>query len=288
MPNKSLGKGLEALITSHSTKDNILDGSISVHQIIPNHNQPRQDFNPDEMDNLANSIKQSGIIQPLTVRELDNGKFELIAGERRLRAAISIGLDSVPAYILSIEADIEMMEYALVENIQRVDLNTIEEAEAYAILSGKYKLTHEDISQRVGKKRSTIANSLRLLKLPPEIKLALKRGKISAGHARAILSLRKSLHMQALYQKIIREKLNVRQVEALVKKYTNKSLSKSKIKKIFSKSSDILQLEKVLISLLGTKVVINKKKNGRGKINIEFYSESDLQRILEVLTENDE
>ena len=288
MPKKSLGKGLEALITSHSTKDNFLDGSGSVNDIIPNHNQPRQDFNEEEMDNLANSIKQNGIIQPLTVRELEDGKYELIAGERRLRAAISIGLKSVPTYILSIGADIEMMEYALVENIQRVNLNAIEEAEAYAMLSGKHKLTHEEISQRVGKQRSTIANSLRLLKLPPEIKIALKRGDISSGHARAILSLRKSLHMQALYQKIIREKLSVRKTEALAKKYTNKSLSKSKIKKIFRKPSNILQLEKMLISLLGTKVVINKNKNGRGKINIEFYSESDLQRVLEIITESDE
>ena len=288
MPKKPLGKGLEALITSHSTKDNFLDGSVSVSDIIPNHSQPRQDFNEEEMDNLANSIKQNGIIQPLTVRELEDGKYELIAGERRLRAAISIGLKSVPTYILSIGADIEMMEYALVENIQRVDLNAIEEAEAYAMLSGKYKLTHEEISQRVGKQRSTIANSLRLLKLPPEIKVALKRGNISSGHARAILSLRKSLHMQALYQKIIREKLSVRKTEALAKKYTNKSLSKSKIKKIFSKPANILQLEKMLISLLGTKVVINKNKNGRGKINIEFYSESDLQRVLEIITESDE
>tara|TARA_Y100000590_G_scaffold454242_1_gene600674 strand:+ start:1364 stop:2230 length:867 start_codon:yes stop_codon:yes gene_type:complete len=288
MPKKSLGKGLEALITSHSTKDNFLDGSVSVSDIIPNHNQPRQDFNEEEMDNLANSIKQNGIIQPLTVRELEDGKYELIAGERRLRAAISIGLKSVPTYILSIGADIEMMEYALVENIQRVNLNAIEEAEAYAMLSGKHKLTHEEISQRVGKQRSTIANSLRLLKLPPEIKIALKRGDISSGHARAILSLRKSLHMQALYQKIIREKLSVRKTEALAKKYTNKSLSKSKIKKIFRKPSNILQLEKMLISLLGTKVVINKNKNGRGKINIEFYSESDLQRVLEIITESDE
>tara|TARA_Y100000588_G_scaffold159168_1_gene173076 strand:+ start:1094 stop:1960 length:867 start_codon:yes stop_codon:yes gene_type:complete len=288
MPKKSLGKGLEALITSHSTKDNFLDGSVSVNDIIPNHNQPRQDFNEEEMDNLANSIKQNGIIQPLTVRELEDGKYELIAGERRLRAAISIGLKSVPTYILSIGADIEMMEYALVENIQRVNLNAIEEAEAYAMLSGKHKLTHEEISQRVGKQRSTIANSLRLLKLPPEIKIALKRGDISSGHARAILSLRKSLHMQALYQKIIREKLSVRKTEALAKKYTNKSLSKSKIKKIFRKPSNILQLEKMLISLLGTKVVINKNKNGRGKINIEFYSESDLQRVLEIITESDE
>ena len=288
MPSKRLGKGLEALIASHSTGDRTLDGSVPINQIIPNNNQPRKEFDTEEMGNLANSIKRNGILQPLTVRELEKDKYELIAGERRFRAAMAVGLEFVPVYILSVEADVEMMEYALVENIQRVNLNPIEEAEAYAMLSGKYNLSHDDIAERVGKKRSTIANSLRLLKLPPEIKSALKIGKISAGHARAILSLKKSLLMMTLYQKTIREKLNVRQVEVLAKKYANKSLSKSKIKRIFSKSSDIVQLENMLISLLGTKVVIHKNKKGYGKINIDFYNERDLQRIFEVLTENEE
>ena len=173
MPNKRLGKGLEALITTHSTEDSerILDGAVSINQIIPNRNQPRQDFNSEEMDNLENSIKRSGILQPLTVRELEDGKYELIAGERRFRAAQTIGMTSVPVYILSIEADVEMMEFALVENVQRVDLNPIEEAEAYAMLSGKFDLSHDEIAKRVGKNRSTIANSLRLLKLPQKSNL---------------------------------------------------------------------------------------------------------------------
>ena len=185
------------------------------------------------------------------------------------------------------EADVEMMEYALVENIQRVDLNPIEEAEAYAMLSGKYDLSHDSIAQRVGKNRSTIANSLRLLKLPPEIKSALKTGKISAGHARAILSVKKSLQMMTLYQKIIREGLNVRQTEILTKKYIDKSPKKSKIKKRSIQNLEIMQLENMLISLLGTKVLIQKNKKGKGKINIEFYNENDLQRILRILTDID-
>ena len=289
MPDKRLGKGLEALITTHSTEgvERILDGNVSIEKIVPNRNQPRQEFNTEEMDNLTKSIERSGILQALTVREIEDGQYELIAGERRFRAAQSIGLDSVPVYILSVEADVEMMEYALVENIQRVDLNPIEEAEAYAMLSGKYDLSHDSIAQRVGKNRSTIANSLRLLKLPPEIKSALKTGKISAGHARAILSVRKSLQMMTLYQKIIREGLNVRQTEILTKKYIDKSPEKSKIKKRSVQNLEIMQLENMLISLLGTKVVIRKNKKGKGKIHIEFYNENDLQRILKILTDID-
>ena len=290
MPDKRLGKGLEALITTHSTEgsERFLDGAVSIDKIIPNRNQPRQEFDAKEMDNLKRSIKRSGVLQPLTVRELEDGKYELIAGERRLRAAQAIGLESVPVYVLSVDADVEMMEYALVENVQRVDLNPIEEAEAYAMLSGKFDLSHDEIAKRVGKNRSTIANSLRLLKLPPEIKSALRTGKISAGHARAILSIRKSLQMITLYKKVIRENLNVRQTETLSKKYYDNSKSKSRIKKIVGRNPEIVQLENLLISLLGTKVIIQNNKKGRGKINIDFYNENDLQRILEILTDIDE
>ena len=286
MPNKRLGKGLEALITAHST-EGILDGSVTIDKIIPNRNQPRQEFNMDEMDNLTKSIERSGILQPLTVRELEDDQYELIAGERRLRAAQAVGLESVPVYILSVEADVEMMEYALVENIQRVDLNPIEEAEAYAMLSGKYDLSHDEIANRVGKNRSTIANFLRLLKLPPEIKFALKTGKITAGHARAILSIRKSLHMMTLHKKIIREGLNVRQTEMLAKKYSEDSYSKSRIKKIIDRNPEIVKIENALISLLGTKVLIQKNEKGKGKIHIEFYNKNDLQRILEIITNSE-
>ena len=285
MPDKRLGKGLEALITTHSTEglERQLDGSASIDKIIPNHNQPRQEFDIEEMANLTRSIKRSGILQPLTVRELEEGQYELIAGERRFRAAQAAGLKSVPVYILSVDADVEMMEYALVENVQRVDLNPIEEAEAYAMLSGKYDLSHDEIAQRVGKNRVTIANTLRLLKLPPEIKLALKARKISAGHASAILRVRKSLQMITLFQKIMREGLSVRQTETLAKKYSQ-SPQNMRIKKIARKKPGIVNLENKLISLLGTKVVVQKNNKGKGKINIEFYSESDLQRILEILT----
>ena len=287
MADKRLGKGLEALITSYTTKDGdrYLDGAVPIEQIIANRNQPRQDFNPKEMQELTDSIKANGILQPLTVRDLDDGKFELIAGERRLRSAREAGLETVPVYILSIEADVEMMEYALIENIQRVDLNPIEEAEGYAILCGKYNLAQEEIAKRVGKSRPAIANSLRLLKLPPEIKSALKSGDISAGHARAILGVRKSLQMMTLYQKVMRSGLNVRQTEELVKNIAESSKELQKIQKSAPRNSEIVQIENNLISKFGTKVVIQKKRGGKGKIKIEFYSENDLQRILDILTD---
>ena len=287
MADKRLGKGLEALITSYTTKDGdrYLDGAVPIEQIIANRNQPRQDFNPKEMQELTDSIKANGILQPLTVRDLDDGKFELIAGERRLRSARKAGLETVPVYILSIEADVEMMEYALIENIQRVDLNPIEEAEGYAILCGKYNLAQEEIAKRVGKSRPAIANSLRLLKLPPEIKSALKSGDISAGHARAILGVRKSLQMMTLYQKVMRSGLNVRQTEELVKNIAESSKELQKIQISAPRNSEIIQIENNLISKFGTKVVIQKKRGGKGKIQIEFYSENDLQRILDILTD---
>ena len=284
MAEKRLGKGLDALIPSYATDDRYIDSAVPLTQIIPNRNQPRQEFNPELMEELTASIKENGILQPLTVRELEDGNFELIAGERRLRAAKDAGLETVPVYILSVDADVEMMEYALVENIQRVDLKPLEKAEGYAILSGKYDLSQEDIAKRVGKSRPAIANALRLLKLPPEIKSSLNSGKISTGHALAILGLRKSLQMMTLHQKVVREELSVRQTEALVKKYSESFKNNLKVKIVAPKQSDVIHIENELISLLGTKVAIKKNQKGKGKIQIEFYSENDFQRILEIIS----
>ena len=284
MADKRLGKGLDVLIPSYATDDRHIDGAVPLTQIIPNRNQPRQEFNPEQMEELTASIKENGILQPLTVRELGGGDFELIAGERRLRAAKDAGLETVPVYILSVDADVEMMEYALVENIQRVDLKPLEKAEGYAILSGKYDLSQDDIAKRVGKSRPAIANALRLLKLPPEIKSSLNSGKISTGHALAILGLRKSLQMMTLHQKVVREELSVRQTEALVKKYSESFKNNLKVKIVAPKQSDVIHIENELISLLGTKVAIKKNQKGKGKIQIEFYSENDFQRILEIIS----
>ena len=283
MVSKRLGKGLDALISSYTTEDRYIDGAVLISKIIPNRNQPRQDFNLHDMDDLISSIKANGILQPLTVRELDSGEYELIAGERRLRAAVQAGLETVPVYILSISTDIEMMEYALIENIQRVDLNPIEEAEGYAILHGKFNLSQENIAKRVGKSRSAITNSLRLLKLPKEIKSSIILGNISAGHARAILSLKNSINMIAFYNKIIRDGLNVRQTELLVKQFVNKPIEQIKLKKYSPPRSDINNIENILISHLGTKVMIKKNNKYKGKIYIEFYSKEDLTRIVEIL-----
>ena len=284
MADKRLGKGLDALIPSYATDDRHIDGAVPLTQIIPNRNQPRQEFNPEQMEELTASIKENGILQPLTVRELEGGNFELIAGERRLRAAKDAGLETVPVYILSVDADVEMMEFALVENIQRVDLKPLEKAEGYAILSGKYDLSQDDIAKRVGKSRPAITNALRLLKLPPEIKSSLNSGKISTGHALAILGLRKSLQMMTLHQKVVREELSVRQTEALVKKYSESFKNNLKVKIVAPKQSDVIHIENELISLLGTKVSIKKNQKGKGKIQIEFYSENDFQRILEIIS----
>ena len=284
MADKRLGKGLNALIPSYATESSHIDGAVPITRITPNRNQPRQEFDPKKLEELTASIKENGIIQPLTVRELQEGNFELIAGERRLRAAKNAGLETVPVYILSVDADVEMMEYALVENIQRVDLKPIEKAEGYAILSGKYDLSQDEIAKRVGKSRPAIANALRLLKLPPEIKSSLNSGKISTGHALAILALRKSLQMMTLHQKVIREELSVRQTEALVRKYSESFNNNLKVTAVTPKHSKLAQIENELISLLGTKVFINKNKNGKGKIQIEFYSDDDFNRIFKIIS----
>jgi len=284
MAEKRLGKGLDALIPSYATDDSHIDGAVPITQITPNRNQPRQEFKAKQMEGLTASIKENGILQPLTVRELENGNFELIAGERRLRAAKNAGLETVPVYILSVDTDVEMMEYALVENIQRENLSPLEEAEGYAILSGKYDLSQEEIAKRVGKSRPAIGNALRLLKLPPGIKLSLKSKEISAGHARAILGLRKSLQMITLHQKVIREELSVRQTEALVTKYSESFKNNLKIKIVAPKQSDVIHIENELISLLETKVAIKKNQKGKGKIQIWFDDDNNFNRIVEIIS----
>jgi ParB family chromosome partitioning protein len=289
--NKRLGKGIEALISSYSTEENdrYIDGAIPLKNIIPNKCQPRKEFDESAMEDLINSVRENGVIQPITVRHIKKGQYEIIAGERRFRAAIALKLDSVPAYILSVDTDVEMMEYAIIENVQREDLNPVEEAEGYAILSGKHGLSQEEISKKVGKSRPEIANTLRLMKLPPNIRNSLKlsreNGGISKGHARALLALRESTKMNTLFQKIVNEGLSVRQTETLVKKYSkNQSLGK-KVKP--QKSNPLLaKVEGDLMSHLGTKVIIQKNTKGKGRINIEFYSEDDLERIIQIISES--
>ena len=278
MAENKLGKGLEALIKSYGKeeKEQYLNNNVPIKKIIANKNQPRQIFNETEMNELANSIKKIGIIQPITIRAIKNEMFEIIAGERRYRASKIAGLDKIPAYILDIKTDGQMMEYALIENIQRVDLNPIEEAEGYAVLSGKYNLTHIKIAECVSKSRTEISNKLRLLKLPPAVKNSLRDGDIEYGHARALLTLKESKKIIKLFKKIINKKLTVRQTENFIKKIMApdnnfKKNSKKEIIYFEDLSNDIQKY-------LSAKTIIKKKKTG--EIIINFSDEEDLNRIV--------
>ncbi len=221
MSKKSnLGKGLEALISQYSTESDAgqLNDSLLIKKIKPNKDQPRKDFDDSKMEELISSVKAKGILQPIAVRELSDGNYEIIAGERRFRAAKAAGLKNIPAYILSISSESEIMEYALIENIQRVDLDPIEESEAFALLKSKYNLSQKEISKRVGKSRSLIANSLRLLKLPTSLKDDIKQKKITMGHAISLLALKNKTQMLAIGNRIINEKLSVRDTDKIVAK----------------------------------------------------------------------
>ena len=277
--NKSLGQGLEALIQNKNTEEssNYLSGKISIEKIRPNSSQPRNYFDQIKMDELISSIKQRGILQPITVRELKNGEYTIIAGERRYRAAKEIGLKWIPAYTIQIADESEMMEYALIENIQRDDLNSMEEAEGYAILSGKHNMTHQMIADKVSKSRTEISNKLRLLKLPPLVKESLRKQELNYGHARALLRLNESKKIIQIYYEIINENLSVRKTEALIKQYTAKPKTKF-IKNI--NSSKIDELEYKLRQSLQSKIEIYTTNN-KGSIRINFNTLKELEELVE-------
>ena len=285
MSKKSnLGKGLGALISQYSTDqdNNYINDSIPLSKIKANPNQPRKDFDDSKMKELISSVREKGILQPIAVRELKNGDYEIIAGERRYRAAKAVGLKSIPSYILSISNESEIMEYALIENIQRVDLDPIEESEAFALLKSKYNLSQKEISKRVGKSRSLIANSLRLLKLPSSIKKDIKSRKLTMGHAISLLGLKNKTQMLAIANRIINNKLSVRNTEQIVSKINSSSNKEIKNQKS-SKSQLINDLESKLIHKYGTKVSILFNKSNKGKIIFEYYTQDDLERILGLL-----
>ena len=283
MSNKRLGKGLEALIQPYSAEkipDHHGVDKISIRSIKPNPHQPRQKFDETSLEELTASIKEKGILTPITVQKEGN-QFILIAGERRLRASKKAGLKKIPVYIIDVADDAEMIEMALIENIQRENLNPIEEAEAYIYLNNRFKLSQEKIAKSVGKKRATISNSLRLLTLPREIKESIRNGRLSAGHGRAILMLKTHNLMIGLWKKIIRGKMSVRAAEDWAKEKTSKKLELKK--KIIRKvSPQIKRLEDELISILGTKVRIIYKK-GSGSIEVSYFSDDDLERITEMI-----
>ena len=282
MSSKRLGKGINAIINPDSKKNaNSSSRSgvnkVKINNIKPNPDQPRRDFDKKSLEELSLSIKNKGIITPITLRK--SGKhYEIVAGERRWRAAKKANLKSIPAYIINIKNNSEMMQVALIENIQREDLNAIEEAEGYAILNSKYGLSHDEIANTIGKKRTTISNALRLLKLPPEIRKSIREGKISAGHGRAILQKKTISAMQVFWKKIINESLSVRAAEALVR-----PLGKvKKIRKVGVKKGSTKGIEDKLIEIFGTKVKLKPSQVG-GSIEIVYFSDDDLDRILDLL-----
>ena len=285
--NNRLGKGIEALIkTRNLNQDEYLDGFVDIDKIKINPDQPRKYFNKESLDELVESIKEKGILQPIAIKALDDGTFELIAGERRFRAAKILKIKTIPAYIIKVESDAEKLELALIENIQRSDLNVIEEAEAYYILKEKYNLTHKQIAKRVGKGRVEITRTIELIRLPDNIKQLMIENfnnsdfAFSRGHARTILGLKDPVKIQSLFSRILKEKLSVRKTEEIVKK-NNKNHNFNQKSKIIDEL--ILNDESLLSSTLGAKVEILNKKNHSGHIKINFKSKEDRERIIHLI-----
>jgi len=277
----ALGKGLGALLPEFGQAESKAFLYCGIEEIIPNRSQPRKHFDESKLQELAESIKEKGILEPLIVRKTDQG-YELIVGERRWRAAQKAGLKEVPVVVKEAEGR-EALEISLIENLQREDLNPIEAAEAFKHLIEEFKISQEDLSKRIGKDRTTIANTLRLLKLPIEIRNQLLQNRITSGHARAILSLESKEKQKELCALIIKKGLSVREAEALAKRWSEKpKKSITAVKKKGDLESQLNSLQDSLRKYLGTKVQINRKGN-RGKIEIEYYSNQDLERIVEAI-----
>ena len=292
MPDKPrLGRGIDAILgsldeASAASGDNqvvYLDPMV----IQPNPFQPRKDFDSEKaretLDELKASIASKGLVQPITVRHVDDA-YQVIAGERRLRACKELGLEKIPVYVMVVDRDVDMMELALIENLQRDNLNPLEEAEAYSLLSGKYDLSHESIAERIGKSRAAVTNALRLLKLPPEIKTALKTLNISAGHARALAGINTSRDQVHVFHHVMRKGLSVRETEAYIKRLREKPASRAKQAKPKTKPLYIRKTEDELMEILGTRVLI-KPGRKKGIIEVEYYSQEDLERLVELLSE---
>ncbi|SFG39285.1 ParB/RepB/Spo0J family partition protein [Prevotella sp. KH2C16] len=287
MKNNALGRGLDALISTDSvtTGGSSTINEIPISQIEANPNQPRHEFDEEALHELAVSIKEIGIIQPITLRQVASNRFQIIAGERRWRASQLAGLNSLPAYIRTID-DENVMEMALVENIQREDLNAIEIALAYEHLMEGTGMTQEKVSERVGKSRTAIANYLRLLKLPAQIQMALQKKEIDMGHARALLALENPALQIKLYKEIIKNVYSVRKVEDMVRLLKNGEDIESGKRKITAKtqlSKTYENYKKQLSGVLNAKVQLSATAKGKGKITIPFTGEDDLTRIMDIL-----
>lgn len=282
----ALGRGLDALI---STEDIVANGvntinEIDVNLIEANPNQPRREFDEVALQELTDSIKEIGIIQPVTLREMPDGKYQIIAGERRWRASMRAKMKTIPAYIKAVNEE-SLMEMALIENIQRQDLNPIEIALAYQNLIDQHGLTQEQLSEKIGKNRATIANSLRLLKLPAPVQVGLRNKSIDTGHARALLSIDEPKLQVKAYNDILSKGMSVRQVEEYVKKVKEGKTTKP-TKENKSADDKVLQFKKQLEECLGRKVTITTGANGKGKMTLSFNSIEELKTIIERLNNN--
>ena len=283
----ALGRGLDALISTESvrTGGSSTINEIAIDQIEPNPNQPRHDFDEESLQELAGSIREIGIIQPITLRQVAENRFQIIAGERRWRASQLAGLKTIPAYIRTIK-DESVMEMALVENIQREDLNPIEIALAYEHLLESPGMTQEKVSERVGKSRVAITNYLRLLKLPAQVQMALQKKEIDMGHARALLGL-DDPHLQLkLFNEIVKNQYSVRKVEEMVKLLNNGDDIQSGKRKIQARSQlseEMTQMRKRLGGYFKAKVLVSCSPKGKGKISIPFENEEDMKRIVAIM-----
>ena len=282
----ALGRGLDALITMEDLKTGGSSSisEISLSKIQPNPDQPRSMFEEEALEELATSIRSLGVIQPITLKEIGPDRYMIISGERRYRASLKAGLEEIPAYIKT-AADEHVVEMALIENIQREDLNAIEIALAYQKLIDNYELTQEKLSERVGKKRTTIANYLRLLKLPAEIQVGLKDKKIDMGHARALISVQDPEIQLALYEQILQDGLSVRQVDELVRNAAEAAVREAKDeqpkKKLIPEEYNLLKDH--LSRFFNTRVNLSCNEKGKGKITIPFASEDELEKLIMLL-----
>ncbi|KPJ97803.1 MAG: hypothetical protein AMK71_12475 [Nitrospira bacterium SG8_35_4] len=276
----ALGKGLSALIPDKGKPPPREILELSVKNIIPNEYQPRRVFNDTALNDLVSSVKEKGVIQPVIVRKTAGSVYQLIAGERRWRAARTVGLVTIPAIVKDV-APAESLELALIENIQREDLNPLETAEAFQRLIKDFNLTHDDLSKKVGKDRATVTNYLRILKLPLEIKKGIAGGSLSIGHAKALLQVENQRLQKEIAARILRKGLSVRETESLCKKAASGKQPRSKAGQ--AKDPQIASLEEKLIHGLGTKARLIHKSNKRGRIEIDYFSLEELDRLLDIL-----
>ena len=279
----ALGRGLDSLIsiTDIDPGGSSAISEIEVSRIAPNPEQPRRDFDENSLEELATSIKELGVIQPLTLRLTDDGTYQIIAGERRWRAATKAGLNTVPAYVRT-ASDSEVTEMALIENIQREDLNAVEVALAFKKLIDTYKLTQERLSERIGKNRATVANHLRLLKLPAEIQLGLRDRKLDMGHARALLSVDNPKKQLKLYNRILKEGLSVRRVEELAREMESDTTA-SAAKPVSKRKADSYSFfTRQLAAYFPTPVKFKRNDDGKGSITLTFSSDDELQQLVKL------